>query len=262
MWSGSKAQPGRGGRRNWGIVALIVVAAVVVSQLLPDHERDKTPGDNRSWLEFALTDSPVNRDSVRQLAARLKDNQINTVYLESAAWLTDGSLREGAYAQAFADALRDADSDLKVLLWLRMSASQIADPNAQALALDLAGKAVREWGFDGAQLQGRAVEDGSESFTKMVRDLRGAIGSDAVLSVTVPPDRIRRTRTFRLALPSRGTDLDLNYKQRIGLLGADEIVIMAHASGLMTHKNIRRGSRTRSKPTQRLAVWIVPGRLV
>jgi hypothetical protein len=57
---------------------------------------------------------------VRQLGQRLKANDIDRVYLEAAAWRTDGSLLEGENAADFGKALRDAYPKVQVLLWLRM----------------------------------------------------------------------------------------------------------------------------------------------
>jgi hypothetical protein len=68
----------------------------------------------------------------------------------------------------------------------------------------------------------------------LVRDLRSGIGENgALLSLTVPPDRVPSDPT----VPSNPTvepDLTwgVDYKQRVGLLGVDEVVVMAHASGL------------------------------
>jgi hypothetical protein len=100
-------------------------------------------------------------------------------------------------------------------------------------AIQLAQKAVQQWGFDGVQLNGRAVLNGSEAYVQLVRDLRTAIGSDAVLSVTAPPDRIPSDPDVPMGpTADPGLTWDVNYKQRVALLLVDEIVVMAHASGL------------------------------
>jgi hypothetical protein len=220
----------------WGgaILTLVVVATIVITQIvLPRFEEEESPGDNRTWLEFAWTASPVNQSAIRQLGQRLEENAITRVYLETAAWRTDGSLLEGEHAAEFAKALRTAYPELKILLWVRMSGDEIKQADRRAAAVDLAGKAVRQWDFDGVQLNGRAVLDGSESYIQLVRDLRAAIGPDALLSLAVPPDRVPSDPDVP-ADPTvePGLTWGVNYKQRVGLLGIDEIVVMAHASGL------------------------------
>ncbi|WP_162910018.1 hypothetical protein [Aggregatilinea lenta] len=226
--------------RRWiavvaGIAAFILVL-VVLRQLLADGDGITAQfKDNRTWLEFAWTDNPVNADAVVQLGERLGDGEINRVYLEASAWRTDGTLIEGQHAQAFVDALRQGQPDLEVLLWLRMSIDQIADANQQAEAVALADKAVHQWGLEGIQLNAIAVPNGSNGYVSLVRDLRTAIGDDALLSITVPPDRVPSDPDVPMTAGS-DPDLtwDLNYKQRIGLLLPDELAIMAHASGLQT----------------------------
>jgi len=220
----------------WGIalLALGILALLLTQVVLPWFDDDTPPsGDNLTWLEFAWTTAPVNQNAVWQLGQRLRDNAITTVYLEASAWRTDGTLIEGEYAAEFAQTLREANPRLQVLLWLRMSGEEITDDQRRSAATALARKAVREWNFDGVQLNARTVLDGSESYIQLVRDLRSAMGGDALLSLTVPPDRVPSDPDVP-ADPTvdPGLTWGVNYKQRVGLLGIDEIVIMAHASGL------------------------------
>jgi hypothetical protein len=220
----------------WGGSALtvLIVTIILISQIISSNEDDEnTPGDNRTWLEYAWTSTPVNENAVRQLGEKLNDNHITLVYLEAAAWRTDGTLLEGQYTVEFINALRGAAPDLKVLLWLRMSGEEIVQDERQAAAVALAAKAVQQWRLDGAQLNGRAVQDESESYIELVRDLRAAIGSKAVLSLTVPPDRVPSDPAVPTGpFVEPGLTWGLNYKQRVGLLDINEIVVMAHASGL------------------------------
>lgn len=225
---------------QWGailavLVTLVILALIVANQfILPAFEEDQQPThDNRTWLEFAWTVNPVNAESVQQLGARLSTNGITRVYLESAAWLSDGSLAEGEHAAAFAEALRAAFPQVEIVLWLRMSGEEIAEPGRQAVVIALAQKAMSEWRFDGVQLNGRSVQDGSEAYIQLVRDLREVVGDDHLFSVTAPPDRIPTDPDVPI-----GTTVDpeltwsMSYKQRVGLLGVNEVVVMAHASGL------------------------------
>jgi hypothetical protein len=223
-------------RATWAgaILVLILVAGVILSQVvLPDAHKEKVLSENRTWLEFEWTRVPANQDAIRQLGQRLKSNAIDRVYLEAAAWRTDGSLVEGENAADFAKALREFYPQVQVLLWLRMSGEEIAQPDRRGTAIQLAQKAVQQWKFDGVQLNGRAVLNGSESYVQLVRDLRSAIGSGAVLSVTVPPDRVPSDPDVPMGPNADpGLTWDVNYKQRVALLLVDEMVVMAHASGL------------------------------
>jgi hypothetical protein len=218
--------------------AVVVVAAIIVITVIQkvrsgSGDQNRRLKNNRTWLEFAWTASPVDQGAVRQLGERLKSNGIDQVYLEASAWRNDGSLVEGEYAADFAQTLRTAYPSIKILLWLRMSEDQIIQPDMQEAVIALASKSVKEWKLDGVQLNGRAVPNNSESYIQLLRDLRTAIGTQALLSVTVPPDRIPADPDVPASPAAEpGLTWDVNYKQRVGLLQIDEVVVMAHASGL------------------------------
>lgn len=216
------------------LLGVIVVLVIVITQvLLPLFEEKSTKTSNRTWLEYAWTTTSPSPAAVGQLAGRLKDHEIDRVYIEVAAWRADGVLLEGEYVNEFVHMLREAYPELTVLVWLRMTGEEIAIPERQAAVVTLAQKAVQQWDFDGVQLNGRAVYNASESFITLVRALREAIGETALLSLTVPPDRIVADPGVPMGTTA-DPDLtwDLNYKQRVGILNLDEIVVMAHASGL------------------------------
>lgn len=229
---------------HWGVwvvaaVGLLIVGAVIVSRfVLPALNDDEISMDNRTWLEFAWTNSPVSQDSVQQLGQRLNDNGINRVYLETAAWRSDGVLAEGEYVSQFVETLRSVAPGIEVLLWLRLTGNQIASPEVQSAVIQLANKAVSQWQLDGVQINGLAVRNDSETNVQLLRALRDAIGPDALLSVTVPPDRIPTDPSVPIG-PSADPELtwDVNYKQRVGLLLINEVVIMPHASGLEDSKS-------------------------
>ncbi|NLX09783.1 MAG: hypothetical protein GXY36_09025 [Chloroflexi bacterium] len=221
---------------RWAALAVagVILAWIIVQQvILPAFEDEQATTHNRTWLEYAWAAGPINETAVQQLAERLRDNQIDRVYLEASAWRRDDTLIEGEFTGDFAHALRTAYPELEVLLWLRMSGEQIRQSDLHVLVADLAERAVGEWGLNGVQLNGRTVENDSDSFVDLIRALRTAIGPDALLSVTVPPDRIPTDPEVPIgSTADPGLTWNMSYKQRVGLLLIDEIVIMPHASGL------------------------------
>ncbi len=224
---------------NWvlmlvAVLVLAGVAVVVITQfVLPAFEEEAATYNNRTWLEYAWANEPVNMDAVRSLGDRLAAHDIQTVYLEAAAWRSDGSILDGEHARAFVEALRSAYPEVEILLWLRMSGGEIAQPQYQTAAIELAGRAVQGWGMDGVHLNGRALLTGSESYIEFLRDLRSAIGARKTLSVTVPPDRQPSDPDVPMgAVIDPNLTWTVDYKQRVALVGVDDMVIMAHASGL------------------------------
>lgn len=216
------------------LIVLVVVGAIVITQaVLPMMEDEEPQSSNRTWLEYAWTTTPPTQAAAQQLVRRLAENRIERVYLEVAAWRADGTLLEGEYVQALVQALRAADPGISLLAWLRMSGAEIAQPERQEAVRALAQKAVQQWGMDGVQLNGRAVFNGSDSYIQLVRALREDIGPDAVLSITVPPDRLVADPEVPMgAAGDPELTWDVSYKQRVGLLSVNEAVVMAHASGL------------------------------
>lgn len=231
-------QDARGVPRRVALAAVLAIALItaliVFQQILSSSDRITLGSEhNATWLEFAWTANAVSPDAVRQLGARLRDHAIDTVYVEASAWRTDGTLLEGQYVQDFVTTLREILPDVRVLLWLRMSVDQIANPDQQAMVVALADKALHQWGLDGVQLNGLAVASGSSSYVELLRSLRDLVGAEGLLSVTVPPDRIPSDPDVPVGSTSDPElTWSVSYKQRIGLLGVDEVVIMAHASGL------------------------------
>ncbi len=214
-------------------VVLVVIILIVRQGNSSDSKKAPVPANNRTWLEFSWANDPINDDAIQSLGEHLKSNHINMIYVEASAWRSDGSLVEAEHAADFVQSLRNSYSDIKILLWLRLSGDQIASETSRDAVLELADKAVKQWDFDGVQVNGRGVMSGSKSYVELLRTLRDQIGSNAVLSVTVPPDRIPTDPDIPIG-PSTdpGLTWDLSYKQQIGLLSIDEIVVMAHASGL------------------------------
>lgn len=222
-----------------GLLAILVVVLIVLTQVvLPLFDEEDIEVSNRTWLEFAWTTVEPNEASVQQLTERLQDHDIDRVYLEVAAWRADGTLLEGEFARAFATLLREAHPDISILVWVRMSGAEIGEEARRDAVVDLVRKATGEWGFDGVQLNGRAILNDSEVFITLLRALRGAVGEGRLLSVTVPPDRIPADPDVPAGTPGDpGLTWSLNYKQRVGLLDVDEIVVMAHASGLTSSED-------------------------
>lgn len=214
-------------------IALVVLILLITQVLAPGSKQKTASSHNRTWLEFRWVSEPINPDGIAGLAERLSKNRIDRVYVEGAAWLADGSLLYGDYGKEFAQALRQAYPDVQILLWLRITGDQIIEADRRERAVELARTSVRDWGFDGVQLNSFAVVTGSDSYVALLRDLRAAIGDEALLSATVPPDRIPADPDVPVGTTvAPELTWEVGYKQRVGLLNLDEVVVMAHASGL------------------------------
>lgn len=213
--------------------ALALLMVLITRYLIPAMQADEQPFSNRTWLGYAWTSQPADPSAVGALGRLLEDSHIERVYLEANAWRADGTLVEGENAAAFASSLREANNQISVLLWLRISASQIADEAQRATIEDFLNKAVHEWGLDGVQIHARGIVDGSNNFVDFLRSVREIVGPEKLVSIAAPPDRVPIDPDIPIGLvDDPAYTWSQNYKQRIGLLLIDEFVVMAHASGL------------------------------
>ena len=198
--------------------------------------RPSGPGRRRSLVTLLDASGDVVAvlpAEVRWSLKLTKPDELVQVRIPWEYLLSDGTLLYGEYAEQFGQALRQAYPKVEILLWLRMTAEQIANADQREEVVALARTSVHEWKFDGVQLNGFGVVSQSESYIALLRALGEALGEGVLLSVTVPPDRIPADPDVP-ASPAGVPELtwDVGYKQQVGLLNVDEAVIMAHASGL------------------------------
>jgi hypothetical protein len=217
-----------------GVVILVTLIVITRQWIMPMFDDEPPVSANRTWLSRDWTKVPPVPQGMAGLAERLEANDISAVYVEGSYWTSDNQLVESEHAAAFAEALRDANPDVDILLWLWMPGDWITQPDLRLRSSQLARKAVAEWDFDGVHLNSSGVVSGSPAYLKLLIALRDAIGKDGILSISVPPDRIPTDSsipTGSLDVPAEYTWQE-SYKQEVGLQRIDEIVVFAHASGL------------------------------
>ncbi|KAB2864235.1 MAG: hypothetical protein F9K46_04940, partial [Anaerolineae bacterium] len=226
---------------NWfvfaiGIVGLAALFLLLRSLVTPlfDDEEGGTSNSNRAWLSDNWTNQAPTRSQVETLVTRLQDNKIDMVYVQTGAWRQDGQYRAWDYADDFRVLMRDIAPDIKVLDWITVDGqrNQYAADN-HTMLVNYARESINEWRYDGVHLQGFSVFDGNENFVRLLRAFDELLGDDRTLSVTGPPDFIPSDPAVPPGLGNPSISWDPRYKQQIALI-VDEIVIMAHASGLTT----------------------------
>lgn len=216
-----------------GLAALFLLLRSLVTPLFDDEEGG-TSNSNRAWLSDNWTNQAPTRPQVEALVTRLQDNKIDMVYVQTGAWRQDGQYRAWDYADDFRVLMRDIAPDIKVLDWITVDGqrNQYAADN-HTMLVNYARQTINEWRYDGVHLQGFSVFDGNENFVRLLRAFDELLGDDRTLSVTGPPDFIPSDPAVPPGLGNPSISWDPRYKQQIALI-VDEIVIMAHASGLTT----------------------------
>ena len=216
-----------------GLVAVITLISLFAPGLVELFKNEELVNDNRTWLTRIWTQTEQRDEEFTSLIAILEDNAVNKVYVQTHIWRDDtGELVQLPFSRNFLSRIKRESTVIEVYAWLTIDQSRLFDPAAREQVTEAARLMAREQGFDGIHVQARAVPDNSEDFTMLLRDLRSAMGSQILLSITVPPDR---TPTDPEVPPSPGVDDALtwsqDFKRRVAL-NVNEMVLMGHASGL------------------------------
>lgn len=224
-----------------GLVAAITSAVLLAPRIIDLFSRDKLANDNRTWLTTEWTQQDRTVEEVNELVRLLDGHRITAVYVQTNRWHgVTGEYIELPYTQDFLQRFRNRTNAIKLYAWLILDYDQLLDANAVGQVLTFAERAVVELGFDGVHLQVRSALDNSEEMITLLRDLRAAIGPRAVLSVAVPPDRIPADPDVPVGIsPANELTWTQEYKRRV-LLNTNEVVLMAHASGLTTELDYER----------------------
>jgi hypothetical protein len=228
---------------SWLIVvlAIIGIAAVVfigreLFSLLTEDEATASSDHNRTWLNLQWTHNPPQQDDIKRLADTLNRNQIDTVYVWGGDWRTDAEqngliYRARPYTQEFRSALKEADPDIRVLAWVWVNEEHYPFEEPRVQLVNFARQAVQDWDYDGIHLQGFGVVDESPGFIALIRSLDEVLDDNHTLSITVPPDHQPTDPEVPSSSANRSPSWSLSYKERLAFI-VDEMVIMAHASGL------------------------------
>lgn len=221
-----------------GAVVFVAVVIILTGQL---KETESALMPNAVWIGTGWTYALQELDEIDELAARLREHDIGTVY----AWVSwlqeDGSWRGvenfGAVG-AFARGLKNAYPELRTLGWVSFPVNvgagdyRLDDETLQQAIADFSARVVTDLGFDGVFLNIEPVWTGDENFLAVLRKVRASVGDGVPISVAVPPDWSPVGAGIPVPpLIVPGTIWTTEYKQSVALL-VDEMALMAYNSGL------------------------------
>jgi hypothetical protein len=220
-----------------GVFGLLGVLAIwgLYTLFVPENEADTHPSyQNRTWLADTWTTIPPSAAAVRDMAEQLQNANITMIYVKAGAWRADGSYRQHEYAQEFRRQLATIAPQIKVLAWDWVVPDLYNDDDSHLELTNFADLVMKDYGYDGFHLQGFSVFDGNPNYVRLVRALDAVMDTyGGYLSITVPPDRRPADPAIPLAEGNPAVSWTPRYKQQLGLI-VDEMVIMAHASGITT----------------------------
>lgn len=224
-----------------GLVAAISSIVLLAPRIIDLFTQDDLANDNRTWLTAAWTQEDKSAEEVKELVRLLDGHRITAVYVQTNRWHGEtGDYIELPYTQNFVQRFRNQSDTIGLYAWLIMDNDQLIDEESTPQVLAFAERAVTELGFTGIHIQVRSVPDGSEAFITLLRDLRSTIGPSKRLSISVPPDRIPADPDIPQGIsPANELTWTQEYKRRV-VLNANEITLMAHASGLTSEMEYER----------------------
>lgn len=223
-----------------GIIGVIAIWGLVQIVFPDGVDTHHSPYHNRTWLNADnWTATEPNRTQVEALVDRLHENRIDRIYVQAGDWRVNGSYLEHNFAPEFRAMMHDIDPDIEVLVWVWVKRDLYTNSESRIALVSFTEKALRDWDYDGIHLQEFEVVDESETFVQLVRSLDTVADNyNGILSITVPPDRRPADPDVPVALGDPTVSWSPRYKQQLALI-VDEMVIMAHTSGIKTEKEYR-----------------------
>ncbi|MCB9452919.1 MAG: hypothetical protein H6672_15875 [Anaerolineaceae bacterium] len=232
----------------YGIGGLLVILVVILA--LGRFKNDDSPlPPNALWLGTEWTYEEPDEAGVQALAARLRENQIGTVYAW-VSWLKDDETWAGrrdltnnfseveTQVKTFVQQFKAAYPEAQLFGWLGVASNKsdgterLSESTVQQAVSDMSQRVIDEFGFDGVFLNVEPVWNGDEGFLDVLRKARADLGDAALIAVAVPPDWSPLGVDIPVPpLIVPGTVWDEEYKQRVALL-TDQMAVMAYNSGL------------------------------
>jgi hypothetical protein len=239
---------------RFGIYAIGAVALVIgVIVLLSLFANDTPPaGNNAIWIGTEWTYDTRTDADVEALVARLRQNEIGTVYAwvswipASGQWSGSGdgtrpfSEREASVVR-FVNQFKQAYPEARLFSWLGIPTEDAAtgipyrlnDTTFRENVAEFSAYTINDLGFDGVYLNAEPVWDRyGEDFIQLINTVRLEIGQGAEIAIPVHPDWTPVDAPIpqpRSIVP--GTVLSPELKERLMLI-TDQIAVMAYNSGL------------------------------
>jgi hypothetical protein len=229
-------------RRIIALLVLIGLVALVAYQFAPPPAPpDYPPGYQAlkaAWLGVTWSMDAHSDSDIEALAKELAAHHLSYVFVYVSYLKSDGSFNPTySHAQEFTRRLHNLMPDLHLLGWLGVptqidpAQDRLGDAGIREKIADFSGRIVSEMGFDGIHLDAEPIADHSGYFTMTLDAVRAAVPRNRLLSVAVPPLRLRESVTV-IPYPSLGLWTEDFLRVVAFEFDIGQIVLMAYDSGL------------------------------
>lgn len=222
-------------RRKVLFVALCVLVLLLLGDyclypLLGVGGRSFNSGENGVWLHYSWYFGEHSEQEVQALGNQLSAHQIRYAYFHVRFIQKDGRLRFHYAKQALQlnRVLERSAPNVRAVAWIYignergLTGVDIADAKVRANIIEEACWLVETCGFVGVQFDYEMCQDGDKAFLQLLREARGALPRDKLLSVATP-----------MWLPSmfHAWGWSENYFAQVAA-NCDQVVIMGYDSAL------------------------------
>jgi hypothetical protein len=230
--------------------ALIFMLALILAvSIFKDDPPTVQP--NALWIGTDWTYQTHDEENLGRLVRRLDANQIGTIYARVSELNYDGTWTGRPTGENQFDEVEDTirafvgqfktnapDKRIYATIHFRVDIGQednyrLGNPAIRQIVADFASRMVNDLQFDGVLLVVEPVwNQNSNDFLELLREVRQSIGNKR-LAVAVPPDWTPIDETVpQASLIASGTYWEKEFKQRVALVGTDEIIVQAYNSYL------------------------------
>ena len=143
-------------------------------------------GANAAWLGVEWVHTLHSDEEIADLAAALRDRQINTVYVFVSYLKADGDFNPTyAYAGHFVEAMRSVGPELDIQAWvgLPLQYADLGDPTVREGVVEFCAEILETAPFDGVHLDPEPVASDDADLLLLLDEIRNEIAPDSVLSI-------------------------------------------------------------------------------
>ena len=189
---------------------------------------------NAVWISHKWVGESVEDKDIERLVVTLKANQIDTVFVHSGPFMSDGTVDVSTYeyAERFLEKARKYDKDIKYQAWLGQIRSSIdlSDPYVRNNIVKQSQIFSMMIGFDGIHIDIEPVWDKDEDFIKLLKEIDEILPEDKKLSVAlaefIPKNLVYVMKAFK---ELNNYNSETNYENVAKY--ADRIVVMVYDLG-------------------------------
>lgn len=226
---------------------IVIIAGVAIGSLLFRSPED-LPRNNAIWLDRSWTFGDLDSDRLRELNARLIENQIGTAYVYVSSLGVDNRWSGGAQGKGsfmdsrapvadFVNEFKRQNENLRVFGWIEIwthldnvDGYRLDDANLHSNIADFSRLLITQLGFDGILLDVKPLFSDNNDLIRLIGRVRAAVGLEYPIAVAVTADLTPQDlREQNIESIAPGTMWSPSFKKRV-MVSADEVVLLMYQS--------------------------------